>query len=270
MKKLLLYFGCLLSGTYYCHADQPIVNMMPRWDGGYGFQVVDEFIQRDKLFDGKREIGSGLAEKIHKVSLEAVYTWDKSIRLTVKIPYIIQAEREILDINGNKVEQESSGLGDIKLALPLKKYFNEDGYSGNWSLTPELTLPTGSGADDYSIPDQEWALGLGFGYEVESHRYFFAAGASLRHVFSDDKPFEVSAHIDLGVNFSDRGQFLIETDYRFEDDGTRYFKSGPALYWRFSDTVHSRIEWKQSFAETRGVIDHGDSMFLKATLGWVF
>ena len=271
MKKIVpaLFLLTLLS-SQSALADQPIMNMMPRWDQGYGWQVISETINRDSLLDGKKSLGPGLYEDIHKLHLEGVYTWDKSIRMTIKVPYIVDAQRTVLDSTGNIVKQQTSGLGDIKLALPLKKYFNEDGYSGNWSLTPSLTLPTGEKDNsDFTLPDREWALGLGVSYEVESYQFFFATGASLTHVFGDE-PLELSSHIDIGRNFAERGQFLIETDFHFEDDGTHFFSSGPALYWRFSDTVHTRIEWKKTFAETRGTIDHGDSTTFKVGAGWVF
>ena len=34
----------LLVSLSQLAADQPIMNMMPRWDGGYGFQVLAESI----------------------------------------------------------------------------------------------------------------------------------------------------------------------------------------------------------------------------------
>lgn len=268
-QKSLITALAIIATTSTASADQPIMNMMPRWDGGYGWQIIDEHISRRDLLDGNKSLGSGLYENIHKINLEGVYTWDKSIRLTVKIPYILDAERTILDDSGNIVKQTSSGLGDMKLALPLKKYFNEDGYSGNWSITPQLIVPTGTDQGDYTLPNRSWGTGFGASYEVESNKYFFAAGASVIEMHSSE-PFEFSTHIDLGLNFLDRGQFLIETDYHWEDDGTHSLITGPALYWRFADSVHARIEWKQSLSDHRGTIDHGNSTIVKAGIGWVF
>lgn len=250
-------------------ADQPIMNMMPRWDGGYGWQIISEHTRKRDLLDGDQSLGAGLYEDIHKVHLEGVYTWDKSIRMTVKIPYIVNAYRTVLDSGNNIVRQNTSGLGDMTLALPLKKYFNEDGYSGNWSITPQFRVPTGENRGDYTLPDRSWGTGLSLGYEVESSKYFFAAGFTAWEMHSDE-PFEFSAHVDLGLNFLDQGQFLIETDYHYEDDGTHYVKAGPALYWRFNDTIHARLEWKQTLSEHRGTIDHGNTTTIKAGIGWVF
>jgi len=251
------------------YADQPIMNMMPRWNGGYGFQIISEHINRRDLLDGDQSLGSDLYENIHKLNVEGVYTWDKSIRLTAKIPYIVNAERTVLDQSGEVERQTYSGFGDLTLALPLKKYFNEDGYSGSWTFTPQLRIPTGSENNDYTLPDRAWATGVQLGYEVETSRWFFSTGVSLWEVYSTD-PFEFHTNLDIGVNFLDRGQFLIETDYHWEDDRTRYLTIGPALYWRFSDTTHSRLEWKQTVSDYRGTIDHGNSTMVRVGVGWVF
>mgnify|MGYP000897789518 CR=1 FL=1 len=79
----------LLTTQVTVQADQPIMNMMPRWDGGYGFQVRTEHIHRDDLKQGSDVVASGFTEDITKLHLEGVYTWDRSIRLTFKLPYVI-------------------------------------------------------------------------------------------------------------------------------------------------------------------------------------
>ena len=96
------------------------MNMMPRWDGGYGFQILFEDINREELMNGDRVVDSNKFESVELLHLQGVYTWDKSIRFTFKIPYVLAAER----INLDNERQIDSGLGDIKLALPLKRYFN--------------------------------------------------------------------------------------------------------------------------------------------------
>ena len=64
-----------------------------------------------------------LNESIQQVQVEGVYTWDRSIRLTAKLPIVLDAERANW-INGQKETQKDKGVGDLTLALPLKKYFN--------------------------------------------------------------------------------------------------------------------------------------------------
>jgi hypothetical protein len=62
------------------NADQPIMNMMPRWDGGYGFQVRTEHVHRSDLKQGRDVVGRGFTEDLTQLHLEGVYTWDRSIR----------------------------------------------------------------------------------------------------------------------------------------------------------------------------------------------
>jgi len=253
-------------------ADQPIMNMMPRWDGGYGWQAIHSFDHKGSLLDGTDIVSPGLSlyEEVHKTSFEAVYTWDKSIRMTAKLPYIWDAVRTLPDPMGpGTIRQRSSGWGDLQLAVPLKKYFNKDGRSGSWTFAPGIRIPTGSARGDYTLPDRAWGNGLHLGYETETRRWFFAIGMDFWEMHSHD-PFEFHANLDLGVNFLDQGQFLWETDFTAEDDGTRYLKAGPALYWRFNDTLHARVEWKHTFYDKRGTIDHGRGDTIKAGLGWVF
>ena len=47
MKAVLVYI--LLACVTLSAADQPIMNMMPRWDGGYGWQALYERMDRDDL-----------------------------------------------------------------------------------------------------------------------------------------------------------------------------------------------------------------------------
>ena len=35
-------------------ADEPIMNMMPRWDNGWGLQLIDEYRHEDDLLLGDR------------------------------------------------------------------------------------------------------------------------------------------------------------------------------------------------------------------------
>ena len=119
----------LLSAMHTAHADQPIMNMMPRWDGGYGFQVLAEHTHRSDLKQGDDTIASGFTEDITQLHFQGVYTWDRSVRLTFKLPYTVDARREVLGENGEKVVQHDEGIGDLTLALPLKRYFNLDARS---------------------------------------------------------------------------------------------------------------------------------------------
>ena len=260
----------LLGTSLTLCADQPIMNMMPRWDGGYGFQIRAESIVRDDLLRGDKIVGAGFTESINKLHLEAVYTWDRSIRMTVKVPYVLDASREQL-IGGDKIKETTQGLGDVTVALPLKKYFNIDGRSGSWTFAPQVRIPTSSRTSSYDIYDRYWGAGLSLGYETETADLFVATGVS-GWVFESGDTNELGASLDLGWNFRDNAQILWETDLKWEDDNSKRLLAGPALYWRFNDAVHCRIEWKHDFISEVGSneLDHGNSNSISAGVGFVW
>lgn len=269
MKHVTLVLCLLVPAAAW--ADQPIMNMMPRWSGGYGIQFIQEYRHERDLLLGREKVGNGLSEDVHILNIEGVYTWERWIRLTAKIPYILHAEREVFDQNGNVRKQTDQGIGDLTLALPLKKYFNLDRRSGSWTLAPQLRVPL-AGEDEYEIGNGEWGGGLSLGYETETPELFVNFGLSA-WVFDDQEPFQAGANLDLGRNifaFGSSGQILWETDFIWEDDGSLLLKSGPAVYWKLTDTSHFRIEWKHDFIDRRGILDHGNGETFKIGIGFVF
>lgn len=251
--------------------DQPILSKMPRWSEGYGIQFVYEYRHERDLLLGGQKIGPSLTEDVHIMNIEAVYTWERWIRLTAKLPYVLSAERQVFDGNGNIVTQHDQGIGDLTLALPLKRYFNLDGRSGSWTLAPQLRVPT-AGNDSYEIGDGVWGAGLSLGYETETTDWFFAFGASA-WTFEQDEPFQAGLSVDFGRNifaFDSSGQLTWETDFTWEDDGSRLLSAGPALYWKFTDTIHFKAEWKHDFYDKRGTLDHGNGDTIKIGLGFVY
>jgi len=271
MMTKLLYLTLLPLLSAQSFADQPIMNMMPRWDGGYGFQVRSEYTHRGDLLQGDRIIGAGFSEDIHQLHLEGVYTWDKSIRLTMKLPYVLDGRREQLGLNGAKDVEHTDGFGDMTIALPLKKYFNLDGRSGSWTFSPQVRIPTRSRMKPYDVYDRYWGVGLGLGYETETATAFFSTGIS-GWAFESEDTNELSGHIDLGWTFRDNAQILWETDFKWEDDNSQTLSAGPALYWRFTDTVHCRLEWKHDFISKVGMneLDHGNGDRISLGLGFVW
>lgn len=260
-----------LSVSSTARADQPIFNEMPRWDNGWGFQFIHEYRNEDDLLFGDTVIGPGFSEDVHLLHFEGVYTWDKSVRLTFKLPYVLDASRDVLADDGGKLVQRDEGIGDLTLALPLKHYFNLDQRSGSWTLGPQLRVPL-SGDDDYEVYDGEWGTGLSLGYETETYRYLFSAGVTA-WVFYGDEPFETIASVDVGRNFQgfgSSGHIKWENDLHFEDDGSLTWSTGPALYWMFTDTVHSKVSWKHDVSDRQGVVDHGNGDGVKFGIGFVF
>jgi len=49
LKPCLLSSALLIAALPPLTADQPIMNMMPRWNGGYGVQMLADTIHRSDL-----------------------------------------------------------------------------------------------------------------------------------------------------------------------------------------------------------------------------
>ena len=266
MKRFLFLISWI---TVSVVADQPIMNMMPRWDGGYGWQVLYDTIHREDLLRGESVIESGWSETVHQVHLQGVYTWDRAIRITAKLPLVLDAERVNL-VDNNRVVQRDEGVGDLTLALPLKRYFNLMKRTGNWTVAPQVRVPMGS-KDEYDVYDRVWGGGLFAGYETEMRYAFFAAGGSY-WVFETEEPEAWHSSVDAGWNFRDNAQLLWETDWHYETDGKRFVSAGPALYWRHNDNTHLRFEYKREFngKTATGELDHIGGDRIVAGVGFVY
>ena len=107
----------LLITTLLAH--QPVMDMAPRWSGGYGFQIRNEF-----------------SPDVSSTNwLEGVYTRSREKRITFKIPL-----------------EDGKTLRSPIIALPLKKYQNHSGYTENWGITPQVKIPIeGKGGTGLSI-----------------------------------------------------------------------------------------------------------------------
>lgn len=169
MRKLII--AATLMGTLTppgaALAHQPVMDMAPRWADGYGFQIRQEFYGSDKMKSGTSSTANpnALEKSVEKTWLEGVYTFDRSKRVTFKLPYVRQW-RTKMD-GATKVKQSESGLGDLIVAMPLKKYTNKVGFTSNWGFTPQLRLPTGSSDGDFPISDGSTDVGLSLSYSSE-------------------------------------------------------------------------------------------------------
>lgn len=264
-------FLLMLALTPVAFADQPIFNEMPRWDNGWGVQFVQEFRREADLLSGGEIVGKGFSEDVDILHVEGVYTWDRSIRATLKLPWVVDASREFPDAEGGNITQKDEGIGDATLALPLKKYFNLDGRSGSWTLAPQVRVPL-SDDDLYEVYDGVWGTGLSAGYETETYRYLFAFQVG-GWVFEEGEPFQASASLDLGVNFNvfkTSGHVKWETDFIYEDDGLEKLLVGPHVYLKINDTIHAQLMYKKEIHARRNVLDHGNGKILKVGVAFVF
>ena len=259
---LPIFFGALMGGPV--GAEQPVFDEMPRWKGGWGVQVLQEYRLKPL---SQENVGpfSSTPEEIHLTHIQGVYTWDKSIRITGKLPIVLHAVRGQPDSANQVRKQKEQGIDDLTLALPLKRYFNLDGRSGSWTLAPQLRVPLGN-RDDYNVHKHLWGNGLSLGYETETHRWLAGVGATTWHYWNQH-PIELDLEFHVGVNvfvFGTSGHIKWKNDLRFDTDGYLAYRGGPTLYWRIDDTWHGQIQWKHMFFErkTPHPFQRGDSFRL--------
>ena len=112
MLKRISTLFVVASSVLIVSADEPIMNMMPRWDNGWGLQLIDEFRHEEDLRLGNRTAYSGFTADVHLLHFQGVYTWDRSVRLTYKIPYVLDARREVPNGLGGKQVEHDTGIGD--------------------------------------------------------------------------------------------------------------------------------------------------------------
>ena len=168
----LVLIGATLAGVGISYAHQPVMDMAPRWEDGFGFQIRRESYGSDTLLDGDSEIANplGLKRFVDKTWLEGVYTFDRAKRVTFKLPYIEQSRTK--NIGGAAFRQRNQGLGDLIVGVPLKYYSNRGALTDNFGFTPSLRLPTGSSSGNFPISDGSVDLGLSFSYSIESPKYY--------------------------------------------------------------------------------------------------
>jgi len=129
-----------------------------------------------------------------------------------------------------------------------------------------------AGDDRYEIYDNEWGGGLGLGYEFEMSDFNFSSSAAAWS-FGGDDPSEVHVSVDFGYNFlasGTNGSLFWESDFHYEDDDSKTLLAGPAFYWNFNDTSHTRLEWKHDFYDRQGVLDHGNGDVFMLSIGFVY
>lgn len=286
MKKLLWF--CLFF-SYSSFAHQPVMDMAPRWEKGYGFQVRHEHYGSDTLLNGESAIENPLNLKRHVNTtwLEGVYTFHRSIRTTFKLPYINQHRTK--NINGVGVRQSNDGLGDLVLGMPLKYYRNKKALTDNFSFTPSIRLPTGNSSGDFPISDGSVDWGLSFSYSSESPTYytlfdlFYWAntdGASGMHEGD-----EIALDINLGYhpfhsNRTNSGVFTMwDITARYNDDpsnetltttsGGQRLQMGPVLVL-YKDNLMFRAEYKHLFYEETSSISNSRGSELSIGIGVTF
>lgn len=149
-RLMFLLLSTIMTLPTITFAHQPVMDMTPRWRGGYGIQFRYEQLIRDRLVQCGNFVSNPLGFRSESSILwtEGVYTFTREHRITFKMPYVVK--RALVQKDGQLRDLSTSGVGDIILGFQNKYYFNESHYTGNFSFTPSVRLPTGSSADEFS------------------------------------------------------------------------------------------------------------------------
>ena len=229
MKSGSCFAYIVLGWFTIAFAHQPVMDMAPRWAGGSGFQLRYEMSESDERLNGAKEVANPLGREklVQHWWLEGVYTVNRSLRYTVKIPYSIQYKEDVVD--GQKSRVQGEGFGDPIVAMPLKKYWNLRGMTMNLGLTPQVRMPLGSTSDAYPVGDGSWDTGLSVSFSTEDPFWY-----TLFDVFywwnqpgdpGQDQGNLVGLDINLGIhpihnNATESGMFLMwDLSARAEDKG---------------------------------------------------
>ena len=269
--KRVAMFLVFLGWIPTARAGQPVFDEMPRWDDGWGFQVVQHYRYRKGLIVGSENTDPELSERAAVLHIDGVYTWDRSIRLVGELPVVLYAVETRRDSSGEVYEETEVGFGDGTVGLPLKRYYNLDGRSGSWTLAPKLRIPLGA-KDDYSVYWREWGAGLAAGVETETYRFHGNLSFTGWHYF-DQRPDHFQANIGTGVNIhalGSSGHFKVKSFLDYEGDGSTRIQAGTILYWRFTDLVHGQMTWKMDVYNWRGRAKLGNEQNLTAGVGFVY
>jgi hypothetical protein len=288
MNKFVVLFS-ILTCSFSVSAHQPVMDMAPRWSEGFGYQVRYQNYGSNDLMDGDSEISNplGLKRYVETLWLEGIYTFDRSLRATFKLPFVEQ--RRTKNIAGVGVRQSNRGLGDLILGLPLKHYRNKRAFTENFSFTPSLRVPTGSSSGDFPISDGSVDLGLSFSYSSETPKYytlvdlFYWLNTEGENGMHEGD--ELGLDINLGYhpfhsNETNSGAFVMwDVTARYNDDpnsatlttasGGQRIQMGPVLVL-YKDNFMFRTEYKHSVYEKMSGISNSRGSEFSVAIGITF
>ena len=232
VRNLSALYTVFIVGCFYSlntHAHQPVMDMAPRWNGGYGFQLRQEYRKSDTLLRGDSRIANplGLKQRVSTTWIEGVYTFQRAFRLTLKVPVVAQSRTRL--VAGTLTEQKASGLGDIIVAVPLKYYKNWKASTGNIGFTPSLRLPTGNTSGTYPLGDGSVDVGASLNASWETPLFYHFYDAFYWHNSTGDRGSmrgdELSFDANIGIhpyhsNESNSGVFvMLDARVRHEERG---------------------------------------------------
>lgn len=245
----VLIFSVCIPATSPAH--QPVMDMAPRWHGGFGFQIRNERRSSNDLASGHSDRANPLGRKrrINSTWLEGVYTFKRELRLTAKLAWLEQSRVIVRD--GSRVKQTGSGIGDAILGFQFKHYYNRESSTGNFGLTPSIRIPTGSLGDDFPVADGSWDVGISASFSAEMSQlyqyydiFYWHNSKGRRGIDAGD---EFGLDVNIGVhpyhsNLHNAGVFLMgDLSVRYRGPGSdtagrtggKRISLGPVLvgYW---------------------------------------
>lgn len=201
MKRAIPVLVLLIPSLAWGH--QPVMDMAPRWKGGSGLQIRFEQIHLDRLLvDGDRaENPDDLGTSVFTTWIEGVYTFRRRVRVTFKQPIHVVSRREVragrLDTLG------ASGLGDLEIAVPIKKYANYPTHTWNLGFNPSVILPTGSTSGDVPLGrgTVDYKLSVSFAREAPDSFLYTDLWGQLHTEGADGKAKGNVLGFDLNAGF---------------------------------------------------------------------
>ena len=268
-------------------AHQPVMDMAPRWEHGYGFQVRLESYGSDTLLSGDSEINNPLGQEddVRTTWLEGIYTFRRELRLSVKIPYVDRNRTAVQ--GGLPVQLSGSGLGDIIIGVPLKRYANDASATRNIAFTPSLRLPTGSTSGDLPAGDGSTDLGVSFSASFEKadlyqyyDLFYWINGDGSRGIAEGD---EAGLDVNIGWhpyhdNVKNEGVFLmVDASLRYQGRGQdlqgitggKRLSMGPVFVY-YRDGMMIRAEYKIPIYEDVFDVQVARGSELNIGIGFVF
>lgn len=219
--------GLVVGSSAFAH--QPVMDMAPRWEDGFGFQIRNEIRVTDELLKRDDHAANLLNRErlINTTWIEAIYTFKRELRATIKIPWIVQ-RRDVIR-SGVRTRLSGSGLGDVVLAVPMRKYWNFRKSTMNIGLTPQIRIPTGSTSESDPLGDGSWDFGLSASLSSENFRWYtlfdlfwWKNTDGLRNIDQGDQ-FGLDANVGYHVyhdNERNLGAFvMVDMEARYEEGG---------------------------------------------------
>ena len=182
-NTVCIFYSALLLGATggSLSANLPVMNTLPRWDHGFGFQADYEYKEKTRPTKKTRQIQNEdlPREEGHELSLQGVLSFAKEYRLFLRVPWQTQTRTEQGSI------QKNSHIGEVFLGAAFKKYYNLKGIAADIGFAPLVHW------SDSTFSETDWAGSLSLMANVETYYFLgisfcrskFGLGKTSRELF---------------------------------------------------------------------------------------